>query len=146
MVNPFARVNWSPSPREIRVFALTLAGGGAAVALLMVLLALARSRPLPLRAAVWLAGGTVAAAVLSIAVPVAGRWLYRAWYALGCSIGIVTANVALMLVFYVVVTPLGLARRLTGRAPLLRAPDPSRQSYWTDVPPPGDRRGYRRQF
>ncbi len=146
MVNPFARVNWSPSRGELRVFAGTVGIGAPIVAAAVVGISYLRKGTLPLEAAAWVAAAGWAIATASVLSTTLGRWLYRAWYVLGCSMGLITANVALMAVFFLVVTPLGLARRMVGRARFLRAPETSVQSYWTPAPPPPGRRSYSRQF
>ncbi len=45
--------------------------------------------------------------------------------------------VILAVVFFLVLTPLGLIRRLLGKDTLGRRPDPDRTSYWVDVAPDG---------
>jgi hypothetical protein len=146
MVNPFARVNWSPSPAELRRFALTLTIGAPALALLTLAISYLRTGTVPIAPAVWICaigGGIAAVSVMSILV---GRLLYRVWYAIGCSIGLITANLALMGVFFFVVTPLGLTRRLLGQSRVLRAPSAAHQSYWVETPPSVGPRSYTRQF
>ncbi len=51
--------------------------------------------------------------------------------------------VVLVLVFLLVLTPLGFVRRLLGQESLGLSPDPDRESYWVDVDPdgPGSRPG-----
>lgn len=45
--------------------------------------------------------------------------------------------VILTIVFFLVLTPLGLVRRLLGQDSLGLRPDPGRESYWLDVEPDG---------
>ncbi|MCZ6727193.1 MAG: hypothetical protein O7A98_07530 [Acidobacteria bacterium] len=45
--------------------------------------------------------------------------------------------VVLTIVFFLVLTPIGLARRLLGKDSLGLRPDPERESYWVDVEPDG---------
>ena len=77
--------------------------------------------------------------VAAVVVPVIG-WLappfmrlvflgmsYAAW-----PIGFVVSHVVLALVYYVVVTPIGLIMRLFGYDPMTRRTNPSQESYWVE--------------
>lgn len=73
------------------------------------------------------------AAVLLIAALVAPSLLkpvYRGWMRLGEALGWVNTRILLTLIFFLVVTPIGLLMRLFGRSPIAVA---RRDSYWTDV-------------
>ncbi len=75
------------------------------------------------------------AAVLLIATVVAPSLLkpvYRGWMRLGEALGWVNTRILLTLIFFLVVTPIGLLMRLFGRSPMAVA---RRDSYWTDVEP-----------
>ncbi|MDH3402827.1 MAG: hypothetical protein OEP45_04355 [Acidobacteriota bacterium] len=52
----------------------------------------------------------------------------------------------LTILFLVVLTPLGLIRRLLGKESLGLEPDPTRQSYWIDVDPEGPASRPRKPF
>lgn len=60
------------------------------------------------------------------------RPVYRRWMALGEALGWLNTRIILTLVFFLVVTPIGLLMRLFGRSPITTA---RRDSYWTDVEP-----------
>ena len=75
------------------------------------------------------------AAVLSLLSAVAPRALhpvYRGWMRVGEALGWINTRILLTLVFFLVVTPIGLLMRLFGRSPITTA---RRDSYWTDVEP-----------
>ncbi|QXD16338.1 DUF4407 domain-containing protein [Rhodocaloribacter litoris] len=77
----------------------------------------------------------VAGAVLALGgwlAPRLFRPLYRAWMGLALVLGFVMTRVVLTLVFYLVVTPIGLLLRLFGRDPLQRRRDPAASSYWIE--------------
>lgn len=75
-------------------------------------------------AAVLLLGAAVAPSLL--------RPVYRAWMRLGEVLAWVNTRIILTLVFFLVVTPIGLVMRLFGRSPMAaRRGD----SYWIDVEP-----------
>ena len=76
------------------------------------------------------------AAVLSLLSAVAPsllRPVYRGWMFIGEALGWINTRIILTLVFFLVVTPIGLVMRLFGRSPM----EPARggESYWTDVEP-----------
>lgn len=57
----------------------------------------------------------------------------RLWMKLAELLGRVVSPVVLAIVYFLVVTPVGLLRRLTGADPLLRR-GPRRDSYWSPYP------------
>jgi hypothetical protein len=75
--------------------------------------------------------------VVAVVVPVVG-WLAPAFMRVvfvGMSyaafpIGFVVSHVILAIVYYLVLTPIGLVMRLSGRDPMARRFDPAAQSYW----------------
>jgi hypothetical protein len=88
----------------------------------------------------WIRGRNAAAEVLlalAAAVPLAGavsrRILRIAYVALSYAtypVGFVVSYVVLALVYFIVLTPIGLVMRLLGHDPLLRTFDPAAKSYW----------------
>ena len=78
----------------------------------------------------WLAGSGAALAVLGLAAPAVLLPLYRAWMGLALVLGHVMTRVLLTLVFFLVVTPIGLVRRAVGRDPIEKSAAPDRTSYW----------------
>ncbi len=99
-------------------------------------------------------GAHAAAAALWIAaviVPLVGwlvpgfmRLVFIGMSALAWPIGFVVSHVVLALVFYLVLTPIGLAMRLFGYDPMTRGRSRSGSSRW--VPRPPDRSGPKRYF
>jgi hypothetical protein len=91
--------------REGRIFALTVAGGFLAVALL----AMYRSRD-----RVEHAGFTLSAIAVLAGLLVPGRLgpARRAWMKLGEVIGSVTTPIIMAILYYIVVTPIALMRRM----------------------------------
>jgi hypothetical protein len=61
-------------------------------------------------------------------------------------IGWTISHLLLLIVYYVILTPVGLAMRLAGRDPLDRSPDPAAESYWVRRTPPDSPARYFRQF
>jgi saxitoxin biosynthesis operon SxtJ-like protein len=90
--------------REGRIFALTLVGGF----LFFALLAYWRHAPRVAAGAVVVAAVSLLAAML---VPGKLEPISRAWMKLGEGIGYLTTPIVMAIVYYLVVTPIGLLRR-----------------------------------
>ncbi len=120
-----------PTPRALRAFALTVGG-----ALLLLALWLGLGRHSPLAWAPGLLGGVLALAGLTL--PARLRPLHRAWMALALALGWVVSRLVLTALYLLVVTPLALLGRLTGRRGLELRPDRSARTYWVARAP--DRR------
>ena len=119
--------------REGRIFALTLAGGFLAVALL----AMRKGRDRVEDAALALSAIGVLAALL-----IPGRLgpVRRAWMKLGEAIGHVTTPIIMAILYYLVVTPIAIVRRLA------RQKVPATESGWRQRPPLPPRERMERQF
>jgi ABC-type uncharacterized transport system permease subunit len=122
------RISKNPSVRQLKVFA----------AAWLAFLALSGL-------AFWLRGRHTAAEalwILAFAVPLAGalspavvRYAYVGLSYATYPIGFVVSHVVLAIVYFLVLTPIGLAMRLFGHDPLARRFDPGKRSYWS----PADR-------
>ena len=146
MVNPFKEVNWNPSPRDRRKFALSLILGFPCIAAVFLLVSLLRGKGWNLPLAAVIGGGGLAVGLLLLAVPQVVRPVYVAWYLVACSIGLVVGNLALALVFFVLVSGLGLVMRALGRQPVRKGFDRRAATYWQDTDPVDDPGRYYRQF
>ncbi len=92
-------------------------------------------------------------AVLAVAIGLPGlarprlvRPVYVGAMILAFPIGWVVSRLLLAILFYGVVTPMGLVLRLGGRDPLRLARPAARTTYWMAKPEPADLRSYFRQF
>ncbi len=83
-------------------------------------------------AAGWLAGLGGALVVLGGLAPRLLRPVYYLWMALALVMGFVMTRVLLTLVFFLLITPIGLVMRLAGKDPMHRRPDPDADSYWIE--------------
>ncbi len=63
--------------------------------------------------------------------------LNRLWTRLGLFLHHMANFVVLALIFYLVITPIGLARRMLGRDPMKLRFEPAARSYWIERQPPG---------
>ncbi len=145
MINPFKETNWHPSARELRAFGRSLLIGFPILACVLLVLGL-WSTGRWLGWPVWLGNMGFAVGLLALLAPGAARPFYLLWYGVACCLGIVASNAVLALTFYVVLTPVGLLRRVFGRDPMERRWQPEAKSYWKTVEPPGDARRYFSQY
>lgn len=84
----------------------------------------------PLHAPKWYwLGGAVAWLAAALIAPRALAPLHKAWMAFGHVLGWINARIILGVVFFVVVTPIGLVMRLAGKD-LLAMKRRKSQSYW----------------
>jgi hypothetical protein len=129
----------NPSPRELRWFGVIL------LACFGVVGALARWRGGWPTAAlvVWFLGATLA--TLHFALPPLRRPLYVGWMRLVYPVGWTVSHVLLGGIFLLLLTPIGVVRRLLGRDPVRRPADPGASSYWAPRPIDGPVARYFRQ-
>ncbi len=127
------------TPGELRRFALTV---GAAF-LVLGGLSLWRGHT---AAPLVLAGIGAALGLAGLAIPARLGPLYRGWMRLGLFISKLTTPLLLGLVYFGLITPMGLLRRLAGRDPLRHRA--GERGYWkAREPAPADRaRTLERQF
>ena len=63
--------------------------------------------------------------------------LNRLWLKLGLLLGHIVSPIAMAILFYVVITPIGFIMRVTGKAAMRRYFDSNASSYWVRRDPPG---------
>jgi len=146
MLNPFKEVNWSPDTAARRVFAKSLMIGLPIVAVLCAVLRWLKTGVWDSSSAVVFGGGGFVVGALFYAVPAIARPFYVVWYGFACCIGLVVGNVVMALIFYVLVTGIGLIKRLLGQPAIRKAPNPQVKSYWLDAPPASNLKRYFSQF
>jgi hypothetical protein len=133
---PLVRFNWSPETRILRQFGWITCAAGLAVG-----------------GFVW-SGWTAAAAVIvgllsgvaSLVRPALNRPLYVLLSAITYPIGVVLSVVVLAVLFYMIVTPIGILVRMFGHDPLDRGQRPRSTTYWVDARPPRPKEDYFRQY
>lgn len=147
MLNPFKEVNWHPDTAARRVFAKSLMIGLPCVAVLVAVLRW-------LKTGVWDSSSAVVYGVVGFAVgavfyalpAIIARPFYIVWYGLACCVGLVVCNVVMALIFFGLVTGIGLLKRLFGRPAIRKSPDRQAATYWIDAPPAPEPNRYYRQF
>ena len=132
-------VNWKPARRELRQFAMIWIGFFGLIGVY------ALWRHDSQRAAVvfW---AVAVAGLAGVALPSLFRPVYLAWMALAFPIGWTVSHLLLVIVYYVVLTPIGLLMKLVGFDPLERRFDRSADSYWVAHETPKDATQYFKQF
>lgn len=132
-------LDWNPSPRKLRQFAavaVVFLAALAATAHLRGRSELAQALPLGLGAIVGL---------LAVTRPTALRILYVLLSIAVFPIGFVLSHLILLVVFYGVITPLGVLSRLTRSDLLALRSDPTARSFWRERHRPRDKASYLRQ-
>lgn len=108
--------------RELRKFGLVVGGVFVAIGLLFLWRHPSRT---PYFA--W-PGGVLMG--LGVILPQALKWVYIVWMSLAFVLGFVMAHVILTLLFFLVITPMGLVARLTGKDFLSLKLDRDAKTYW----------------
>jgi len=85
----------------------------------------------------WSAGMAAVFALVALVKPALLSGLNRLWMKLGILLGKVVSPIALGILFYIVITPIGAMIRLGGKDPLRLKFDPDAESYWIPREPPG---------
>jgi hypothetical protein len=117
-------LNLNPSKKELRTFGL------CALAFLCLVgwIVARRSGSIPTGATI--GGVGLILAVLGFTVPQALRPVWVVLMVVNYPIGWVVTHAVMGLIFYLVVTPVGVIMRLTGRDPMERGFDSSAKTYW----------------
>ncbi len=92
----------------------------------------------------WVIGFTAAA--FYYAVPPLRRPFFAVWMTAMYPIGWTISHLAMGIVYYVALTPIGWIMRLVGRDPMERRLNRESATYWVPYTPPSDAGRYFRQF
>jgi hypothetical protein len=136
----FQHVKWRPDARELRRFAIAMLIGFTILGLLSAW----RGKGIGIPSIVlWSFGVVLAVAAF---IPRLGRMAYLAVYLPTSIIGYVVSNILLALMFLVVITPLGLILKLTGKDILQQQRRPKERTGWMPVNSTKTEDSYYRQF
>ena len=133
-------INRTPSHQDLRWFGLLLPVFFAIVGALV----WHRTGSLTPATAVWAAGGTVSA--LFALWPASRRRIYVGWMYAVYPIGWTVSHLLLGVVYFLIITPIGLALRVLRRNPLERGLDRTAATYWVRHNPANSIKRYLRQF
>lgn len=78
----------------------------------------------------WLLVPGIPLVVLGLIAPRTLKWVNLVWMTLAIMLGAVVSTILLSLLFYLVVTPIGILARATGQDFLSRKLEPSAVTYW----------------
>jgi hypothetical protein len=132
---------WRPDEAPVssnRSFGLTFAAVFAALGAISLWRGLERGT--------WELGLAVALLAIAGFAPGVLAPLNRAWTWIGRGLNRVVSPLLIIVLFYGVVTPVGLAMRAVGKDPLRRRRDPRSSSYWIDCREESKISDMRRQF
>jgi len=143
------QIDWNPAPKTLRNFGLI----GLVAFGLLGWMAYARwliFSPLPHGAVmtttcVLLALGAYCGLSAAIA-PRTLKPLYIFLTVISFPIGFVMSYIVMTILFYLVITPIGLIFKIIGRDPMNRRFEPQAATYWVRRHPPADVKRYFRQF
>jgi len=134
-------VNWNPGRKDLRIFGIAAMTATVILACLLHL-----KKDLPLQWALCIVAFGLTAFVSSLVLPKAARLIYVIMVALALPVGLVISTVLMAVLYYLLLTPLGLFFRLIGRDALEFKFDRTRESYWVKRRPPESLKRYFNQF
>lgn len=148
MLNPFAEINWKPTVNERRKFAASLVFGLPCVALVLLLAGwLVKGHwQANLQVALWLAGGGVALGCVLWTAPQIAWPFYAVWHFVSCCMGLVVGNLLLAGFFYLILTPVGLAKRSLTKPAITKRFNRQATTYWKGAGPSPEPEQYFKQF
>ncbi len=118
------KVNTNPSPREVRMFGVTLLIAFSIIAALLYF----RGKPTP---AFWIWSIATPIALLAILLPKAAWVFYVSWMGLAFVMGSIMSRVIMSFLFLGIITPVAFIFRCMGRDALQIKKKPDGQTYWT---------------
>jgi len=86
---------------------------------------------------VWALLGGAAFAAVTLVRPQLLATPNRLWMKFGLLLGRIVSPVVIGILYYLVITPFGVAMRLAGKDPLRLKREPDARSYWIERDPPG---------
>jgi hypothetical protein len=134
-------INWNPSRKDLRIF-----GIGALVASAIISAVLYFFKGIELQWISILIAVGFAIFLSSIISVKVTRMIYLGLSLVTLPIGWVLSFIMLAVFYYLIVTPIGLIFRLTGRDPLCRKFDSTTKSYWKKRKSPDTLDRYFHQF
>ncbi|MDW7772687.1 MAG: SxtJ family membrane protein [Desulfobulbaceae bacterium] len=116
-------INKNPDRKELRNFGIVT--GVLTPVFFGLLLPWIFSRGFPVWP--WIAGGNLF--VLGFVLPVILKPVYRIWMTIGFYLGWINTRIILSIMFYCIILPVGIVRRLLGRDSMARTLGPKEKSY-----------------
>ena len=146
MIEAIKEINWNPSLDERRRFGITLVIGFPLAGLVWFFMVwLVKDDWILEIPAIFATIGIVGGGALA-ASPSIGRVPYIVWHLLIRAIEMSITYLLLLILFFLVITPIGLLRRFRTNGALSKRIDRNRSSYWADIEKVDDLAQYYRQF
>jgi len=134
-------INWRPDKNELRKF------GDISLAMFLVIgLMLTWLERISAQTTLIIATVGLVIYVVSRTYVLGVKPIYLAAYGLSYPLGWVLSHVILGIVYYLIVTPIGIVFRLMGRDHLHRSYDRQAETYWVNHKSAGDMKRYFKQF
>ncbi|MCH2126817.1 MAG: SxtJ family membrane protein [Pirellulaceae bacterium] len=133
-------INLDPTRQQLRMFGWLLLPFGALVGLIVFW----QSANATLASGI--AGVIAATGLVGLVLRPFLLWVYRIWLMVTYPIGWVMSHLMVAIVFYLLISPIGIVMRFAGRDELRRSFDDECESYWTPREEPEDNERYFRQF
>ena len=134
-------INWKPSPRELKQFA----GIWFPLACAVLCFAVYKATGTGFWPSALASIGAVLSIVAFLFPPFAQR-LFVVWMTAVFPIGWTISHLLIGVIFFLLITPMGLVMRLFGRDTMGRKFEPQRESYWVPHQAPPDKQRYFRQY
>ena len=139
------KLNWKPSPKELRQFGAIFGSGFLLIGLVkyfwMWSWFFERNEKLGLIfILIGIVGGAIGLTGTKLTLP-----LYWVWMGVAFVLGNIMSRVVITLIYYGVITPMSFVARLLGRDKL-QLKKRAVQSYWQDISLPHEPEKYERQF
>lgn len=133
--------NWNPNRKDLRVFGI---GALVATSILSVLLHFRKGLPLKWAVAIVAFGAFVC--VTSLILPRLARIIYVVLVGIALPVGMTISFLLMAIFYYLILTPIGLFFRLTGRDLLDLKYKRTAESYWVKRKSPDSLKRYFHQF
>jgi multisubunit Na+/H+ antiporter MnhG subunit len=139
------KLNWKPSPKELRQFGAIFGSGFLLIGLVKYFWIwnwlFERNEKLGLIFIfIGIVGGAIGLTGTKLALP-----LYWVWIGIAFVLGNIMSRVVITLIYYGLITPMSFVARLLGRDKL-QLKKRAVQTYWQDISLPHEPEKYKRQF
>ena len=134
-----AKINWRPGHAEIKYFANTLIV--LAIVFAGILLLMGKAKP-----SLFIGVGGLVLAIACRTVPIVGRWTYLLWTAVSFALSILVSPIVIGIIFYLVLTPIALMARISGKDELRLKRRSESPSYFDSAEYDTSPDAFKRQF
>jgi hypothetical protein len=133
-------VNWNPPRNQLRQFAVLflIFIGGLGTILYF------KDKPLIVSEILWNLAWIVGLAGLIF--PPLVRPVFVVMMAVALPIGFVVSTILMLIIYFLIMTPIGLVMRVFGYDPMRMRPAAGAESFWIERPPSSDVRRYFKQY